>query len=873
VALWKEIAGRVAWLGRRSRFEEELSEEIQFHIETRADELEQQGLPSAEALAQARREFGSRARAIEDTRSAWQFRWLEDLCADLRYAARAFRRNRAFALTAICCLALGVGANTTMFSITMEVLFSEPSCRDAQSLVQLRAGGASYWPAREYRFLRDARPFDGLAGMNIGEVVNWRVGDGSQRLSGTRVTSNFFEVTGVPVAIGRAIQTGESQVAVATHGFWSRRLGGDPNVLGRKLVLDGQPYTVVGVLPREHRNLVGFGFVPDLYLSMDSAEYLLYARLPRGMGHQAAHARLEVLCQELDRIHPDRGYKRAKEVLVSGVGGADRLRAEAGEGWTQGGVMRAVAFFGMLLVVTGVVLLIACANVSSLLLARAFSRAQEFAIRASLGGSRGRIIRQLLAESLLLGVCGTGAGLLINIILTRLLSGLRMPSWLPIEFLIQPDWRLLTYSIGIALVVTLAAGLVPAMKGTRAGIGRALKQHDRHVGASRWTLRNALVIGQLAVSIVLLSSGWLFVRNLLHATSLNPGFDTGNTVWATFRALPASCTPERFQVLTALALERLRALPGIDSASLARAVPLQSPFRGGGQFRPDTGEEAIHAQYNFNAVGPDYFRTLRIPILQGRAFLDSDRAGASAVVILNDNLARRLFGAISPVGHAIRLPDNRDVTVVGVARNSKYFMLGEENPMALYIPWAQQQEVVRFAHLLVRTRGGPEGAVREVNQTLTDLDPMAAVEVKTMRDALQFTLLPSRVGAGVLGGMALLGLALASIGLYGVLLYAVGRRIREIGVRVALGATPASILGMVVGESGRLVVAGLAIGLCLSVLAVRPLAMFLVPEVRPADPMNFVVVACGLLIVAAFSTISPTIRALRVDPALALRHE
>ena len=872
MAFWKELVRRAAWLRRRSHFEQDLAAEIQFHIDTHTDELEREGCSRAEARCRALREFGSPARACEETRSAWQFRWLEELLGDVRYAARAFRRNPAFALIAVGCLALGVGANTTIFSVAMEVLFNHPSCRDSQSLVQIRTGG-SYWPAREYRFLRDAHAFDGVAGMNIGEVVNWRDGENSYRLAGTRVTDNFFDVTGVPVALGRPIQSGESHVAVLTHGFWSSRLGADRNVIGRRLFLDGWPYTVVGVLPREHRNLVGFGFMPDLYLTLESSEYLLYARLPDGAARQAAYARLTTLCRELDRVYPDGDRKRAREVLISSTGGLERLRAEAGEGWTGGALVEMVAFFGMLVVVAGLVLLIACANVSSLLLARGVSRSHEFAIRASLGGSRARIIRHLLAESLVLAVCGTGTGLLLNLFLTRAISNLKLSVWLPLEFVFQPDRRLLVYSAAIAAFVTLASGMMPAFKSTRAGVAGQLKQTQSQLATGRWALGSVLVVCQLAVSMVLLSGGWIFFRNLLQASSLDPGFDTGHTVWARFRAVPELCTPQRFQAITAVALERLQVLPGIDSAALARAVPLQSPYRGGGEFRPDGAGRAVHAQYNFNAVGPDDFRTMNIPIVQGRAFLESDRTKAQPVAILNRNLARRVFGSTSAVGHVLRLPDGRVVTVVGIARNSKYFMLGEDNPMALYVPWSQKGDEVRFAHFLLRTKGSPEATVHEVNRLLAAVDTTAAVEVQTMRDALQFTLLPSRVGAAVLGCMALLGLVLASVGLYGVLQYAISRRIREIGVRVALGATPYEVLRVVAGQSGRLVGAGLVIGLFLSVFAVRPLAMFLAPQVRPADPMNFVVVACALLLVAAAATITPVLRALRVDPAVALRHE
>jgi putative ABC transport system permease protein len=280
----------------------------------------------------------------------------------------------------------------------------------------------------------------------------------------------------------------------------------------------------------------------------------------------------------------------------------------------------------------------------------------------------------------------------------------------------------------------------------------------------------------------------------------------------------------------------------------------------------------VRVEYNSNSVGPDYFRIMGIPIQQGRAFLDSDRVGAPEVVILNENMARRLFGNTNPVGHVLRFPDNRDARVVGIARNSKYVTLGEENALALYAPFSQQNYAV-FAHFFVRTRGAPETMVRNVDQTLGDLDPAAAVETWDMRDIFAGALLPSRVGAAILGSMALFGLMLASIGLYGVLLYAIQQRIREIGIRVALGATPGNILAMVTGQSLRLVTAGVGIGLAVAVVAVRPLSMFLVPEVRPADPMNFVAVAGVLSLVAGLATVAPTARALRVDPAVALRHE
>jgi len=874
MSLWKETLRRLTYLGRRARFDHDLDTEVSFHIETRADELELTGLSRTHALAQARREFGSPARVAEDTRSAWQFRWLEDLAADLRYAARSFRRNPAFAATAIACLALGIGANTTIFSIAAEVLFSQPSVRDARSLVHIQLAGSSHVPLEAYRFVRDANLFPEFAGLGTTEV-NWRLGDSVSRLFASRVTEDFFAVTGTPLAMGRAIQPGDPDVAVVSYGFWQSRLAADPHVIGRTLVLDGRPHTVVGVLPRDHRTVSGFGFIPDLYLpvSNQTERVALFARLPQGMTRQIAAARLQSVSQQFDRIHPDQGY--AQDVEVSAVAGLARLESNRE---TQ--VL--AAFFAMLMVVVGLVLLIACANVASLLLARASSRSHELAIRLSIGAGRGRIVRQLFADSLLLAVAGTAAGLALNIVLTGVLSSIRLPVPVPIQFLFEPDWRLLGYAIAVALVSSLAAGLVPAIHGTRAGLAAALKRGERQVSRGRWTASNILVAGQLAVSIVLLCAAFLFMRNLVAASTMNPGFEVGHTIWAYMRLAPeAYPNREKTSSLVDAAVERLETLPGVEAAAIAQVVPLNDAMDFQTRVWTDLAPQPSIVKFNRNYVGAGYFKTLQIPIVAGRAFTPADHGAAPPVAILNQNMARRLFGLRDPVGHTIRFVSGeagnatpgQPLRIAGVARNSKYFTLGEENVAALYQPYSQQDESIVDLHFLIRATGSPQPLIPAVNAALSQLDPTAAVETKTMQQGLAFALVPSRVGAAILGTMGLLGLALASIGLYGVLLYSVSRRIREIGLRMALGATPAEILRMVLRQSTSLAATGIGIGLALSVFAVRPLAMFLAPEVRTNDVANFVVVGAVLSVVALIATVAPAMRAVRVDPVVALREE
>jgi predicted permease len=581
------------------------------------------------------------------------------------------------------------------------------------------------------------------------------------------------------------------------------------------------------------------------------------------MTRKIAFDRLKAACKELDKVYPrSNNSSWTNQIIVAPVAGLDRLH--------ELGLAFIGYFFAMLMIVVGLVLLIACANVSSLLLARASSRRNELAIRLAIGAARGRIVRQLLAESLLLALLGTVTGLLLNIWLTGVMSRVQIPAPAPIQLLIEPDWRLLLYSSGLAIATALVAGLMPALKATRGGLSAALKLDQRQVGNQRWTLRNALVVGQLAISVVLLATGFLFLRNMTKATTLSPGFDADHSLWAYTRLVPEKySTPEKTRAFITSALDQLRSLPGVEAASIARAVPLNDHVTMGTEFRNDLNDRPVPVDFNFNWVAPDYFKTMGIRVLGGREFLSSDRNGAPRVAIINENLGRRLFGNTNPVGHVIRW--DGPVTIVGVAGNSKYFTIGEERPLALYVPYFQEGSIVNL-HFLIRA-AYPPGVLKDVNRALGRLDSSAAIEVKLMRDALGFAFLPSRVGAALLGTMGMLGLALASIGLYGVLAYAVSRRIREIGLRMALGADSRAIVRMVIAQSLSLVATGVGIGLGLAVFAIKPLAMFLVPELSTTDPATFLAVVAVLVAVALTATLGPALRAVSVDPVIALRYE
>lgn len=867
MAWYHELKNRLSHLGNRSAFDQLLDDEMRAHVEMRTEELEAAGWSPKQALSQARREFGSSTRLAEESREAWRWIWLEDLFRDLRYASRALLRDRRFTLAAVLSLALGIGLNTAIFSLTVEFLLSEPSLRDAETLMAVRIGGNSHVGQREYRFIRDAGVFAGLAGLTEAEM-NWRAGETSVRLFGMRVTDNFFDVAGVPLAFGRPIQPGERHAAVISDHFWRSRLDANPDVLGRSLVLDGHPYSITGVLPRDHRTVIGFGLAPEFYVPItdESSHVSLYGRLPQGLSREATFAKLTAACERLDQTYPARGdFQWARNTTVTGLAGLGQLRSKSS------GKATVLAFFVALMVVVGLLLLIACANVANLLLARASARAHEFALRMSIGASRVRLIRQLLAESLLLSCLGTAAGLLMNLGLTRFLNTFQWQAPVPIRLSIQPDMRLLMYSGLIAVISAVMAGLLPALKSSR-HVSPALKSGERQV-SRRASLRNGLVVGQLTVSTILLVVAVLFARNLAKSATLDPGFDLDRTVWAEMRLVPENY-PDRDKVATLVnqALEGLRSTPGVESASVAERVPFNHPNSMRASIRIDQAKDPIDIRYSQNRVGPDYFKTMGIPLIAGRELRQSDRAGAPPVAIVNQEFARRAFGAVNPVGRTFRF-EKDPILIVGVVKDSKFNTLGEEMPALLFFPYLQAAEPAKTIQFMVRGRVQPGELIRPVERVLLTADGSAAVETKPLAQAMVFALLPSQIGAVLFGAIGALGLLLACIGLYGVLAYAVSRRIREVGVRVALGAQHRNILSLILRETAWVLGLSVGTGILVSVLVTRPLALFLVPGLEPTDPFTYASVSAILVGVGVASSLGPALSALRVDPVVALRYE
>lgn len=482
-------------------------------------------------------------------------------------------------------------------------------------------------------------------------------------------------------------------------------------------------------------------------------------------------------------------------------------------------------------------------------------------------------MRQLLAESLLLAALGTTAGLGLNVVTTLAMNRIRLPLPVPLRLHIEPDWRLLSYSIALTAISALLCGVLPALKATRRDVNRGLKIEERQTGG-RARIQRLLVTGQLTVSVLLLIVSFLFLKNLLSAASMSPGFDVHHTVWAYMRLVPSHYTTRKqIDPVVQASLEKLRLLPGVESAATLEIVPLNGNRHNTTDARVDNSATAQIIRYEENAVGPDYFKTIGIPLIAGREFLPSDTRNAPPVVILNSSLARQLFGDKNAVGHTIRLHSGLPQTIVGVAKDSKYFTLGAEHVPAMYPCHIQSDNAIVNLNFMVRSALPPAGLVKEISQTLTSVDRTAALEVKPMQKSMAFAMLPSQVGAALLGTMGMLALILAAVGVYGILIYSVSRRLREFGLRMALGAARMAVVWLVLKDSFGMLFGGTATGLLLAFVATPPLSSFLTPEVSTHDVTAFALTVAVLGTVALAASVSPVVRAVRVDPAVALRYE
>jgi putative ABC transport system permease protein len=859
---------------RRKREARELEEELRFHL---AQE-EQLRRDRGQDPAGARREFGSMALVAENTRETWGWAALDRVLRDARFAMRLLRKSPAFALTAIGVLALGIGATTAIFSVVNAVLLRPLSFKEPERLVMVwerKPGGGTNviqtqnfldWRARNQCFSRISCIY-GLS-MNLS-------GEGDPvQVPGMTVTAAFFEIMGVPPVAGRVFNeaeelTGTSAVTVLSYGLWQRRFGGKMSAIGQKIMIGGTATEVIGVMPPE------FGFPTmraDLYTLMrinpataprEGRNYQAVARLKPAVAVAQAQHEMEAIAAQTERERPkfNTGWSAAVVPLMEQTVGKSRDALMV--------LLAAVLF----------VLLIACANVSNLLLMRAAGRQREMTVRAALGASRWRLVHQTAVESILLAFTGGVLGFLVAYwAVPAAIHMLPEKYPLPRRGEIAVDGAILWFAIAISVVCGMVFGIFPALQVKRTQLAEGLKQGGRAGSGAGRGLRNALVVAEVAVAVVLVVGAGLMARSLLMLNRVDLGYRTDHLL--TLRMMLvfnkyARDIPRRVAVVENT-LERLRALPHVQSASSIHVLPMLGTNSGSGFNRADRPAPPPGAGTGgeFSVISDDYFRTMGIPMIAGREFdRRTERLGSPGVVIINRAVAAMLYPGENPLGKRVRL-DWTFVTnaeIVGVAENTRHDDVNVEPQPTVYV--CNMQAPSLFASLLVRTQGDPMTAVAAVKEAMRQVDPdQGTAEIQSMEQMVSASIAGPRLQAALLGVFGGLGLLLACVGIYAVISYSVTQRLREVGIRLALGAAPGAIRGMVLREGMLLAAIGIAIGVGASLLLTRYLATMLY-TVKPTDPAVFGSVGVVLAVAAAMGCWFPAMRATSVDPAVVLREE
>jgi putative ABC transport system permease protein len=821
---------------------------------------------------------------------------METLIQDLRYGARMLLKSPGLTLVAALSLALGIGANTTIYTLISAVFLQPIPIADPERVV------AVYTTDEKNKgdlndFIQTSKPnfedyrdrnqvFSGMAAHQF-VTINLTGSGEPEQIAGQIVTGSFFDLLGVKPALGRVFlpeedrTPGAAPVTVLSDGVFRRRFGSNQSIVGQSVKLNGRPYTVVGVMPPGFRGLNAFGG-PDLWVPMMMHEQVLtgfmlenfndrrallfdiVARLKPGVSLDQARADLRRIGLQLETEYPVPNGKRNATLLP------------VTQALINPNVRRVfVLAGGLLMTVVVLVLLIACANVANLLLARAGGRRKEVAIRLSLGAGRARLVRQFLTESVLLALLGGALGLLVAFWGKDLLLAWRPPQFLPGGLDLRLDGRVLLFTFAISVLTGLLFGLAPALQASRPDLANELKDRTLQPGGRRLvTLRGALVVGQVALSLISLIGAGLFLRSLRNTQRIDPGFESRNLLILSFDVGAQGYDRPRGEAFYREVVERVRSLPGVRSAALASNLPIA----GGGFSRtvfPEGHEPAAGSTGTFvlvNSIAPGYLGTVDVALRRGRDLLETDREGAPLVVLINEAMARRFWPDAEAVGKRFKFfGDETFREVAGVVEDTKVFTLGEDPRPVAYVPVLQAYEPGMTLH--VRTTADPAPLVDTVRRTVQSLDAdLPLTNVQTVTALLDQTLWAPRMGAGLLAVFGVLALALAAIGIYGVMSYAVSQRTHEFGIRMALGARAGDVLGLVFRQGLKPVIAGLLLGLVLAFAATRLVATFLV-GVGAADPLTFSVIALLLLAVSALAGYLPARRATRVDPMIALRYE
>ena len=879
------LSRRVRYLVRRADAEREMDHEMRLHLELEIEERVRNGMTPDEARRTARVDFGGVENHKEAARSARGVRPIEDLAQDAGYAFRVLRKSPGFTTASILTVAIGVAATTVVFSAADTLLLRPLPVLEPHRLFALaetwRDGGKSgstsmgyyQYPYRHYLALREATHgvFNGLAGFRYGNAA-LRVGDDARPLTGIVATTNYFHVLGLQPALGRLFSDtterfGAAPEIVISYDFWRSDLAGDSTVLGRTLFVDSRPVTIVGVAPRGFNGTIT-GLLADVWMpaTMDArptagsaggdpvdrlGPVIMFGRLEPGMDVGRAERELAVIGPRVDADEP---AKRVKRIDLDPLTGLPAM--------ARGGVL---GFTAMLMMTAVLVLLIAAANIAGMLLARGAHRRPEIAVRLALGASRGRLVRQLVTESVLLCLAGGASGVLLARWLVSLLPTINLPIGPRTQLDLRVDATVLGASFGVAVVAGLVAGLTPALQSTRFDILTGLRRGaGQGASARKSRTRSRFVVAQLAMALVLLITAGLFTRALERALAVDPGLDVSGVVVAEVSVESHAYDRARGQAFYKQLVERLHARPELTAAALGEWTPLAMSHNGEGVKTPDG--KFVPVTYGLADEG--YFTAMRIPLVAGRGFGPEHVFGTTPVTIVNETLARRMWPGQSPIGQHIKL--NGDREVIGVVRDGKYRNLDERPTAYAFLPFAQRYSP-RMS-IFARARGGDvASALSALRQEVKALDPNIALEKEgLLANQIEIYSLPQRAAAWFVGAFGLVGLVLAALGIYGVISYHVAQRTRELGIRLALGAGHRDVVMMVLRQGLEVIASGLGLGVVLA-LGVGRLASGFLFGVSGADPVTFVVVPATLGLVALVASYVPARRAARVDPMRSLR--
>ena len=817
---------------------------------------------------------------------------LDTWVQDARFAIRLLRKTPLFTLTAVLSLAVGVGANSTIFSIASAMLLRPmPGLSAPDRLLDIgrsrRAGEFDTVSYPNYKDIRDrATTIQDVYAYQIEPHPMSLGGNGeAERVYGAVVSANYFALLGARPAHGRLLQTdddkvvGGSAVAVISHELWMRRFAGDAAVVGQQIKVNGFPFGVVGIAPKGFQGttvLKADLWVPmsmvaqamparstTLLTSRRSTWLFMGGRLADGATVQQANAELKSIADGLAREYPDINDRFGLVALpVASVPGMVNMVA---------------GFIGLLMGIVGLLLLIACVNLAGMLLARGAARSREIAVRLAIGAGRGRLVRQLLTETAVLFIAGGVAGLLLSQLLTRLLLSVVPQLPVPLAIDITIDWRVVVFTAGASLIAALLCGLAPALQAAKTSLVPSLKSDALDGRPSRLRLRNIFVVGQVTLSLVLVIAAGLFLRALQHAGNAATGFEARQVDVISLDLSLAGYGDDSGEIFLRQLLDRIRQLPGVQAASATVDLPLDGGRMGLGGFNiagvplPE-GRDSLDADWN--VIEPGFFKTLGMPLLRGRDFADSDTAGSPGVAIVNDAFVRQYLAGREPVGTTLDTTDGPDGkpdtrVIVGVAPDAQFMSIGAPAEPYIYLPRAQRS--MERLSLVVKTSG--VSAIPSTRQLIRELNPnLPITEALSLEAVTAFGLIPQRIAAAVAGTLGIVGLALAAIGIYGVTSYAVSRRTREIGIRVALGADQRDVLRLMLRQGAVLAGTGVVIGLALAGAGSQVIKSLLF-GVKDLDPLTFGGTALLFTLIALVATYIPARKALRIDPMVALRND